>query len=57
MTLDEEGMEAIRASQGTQAAQGSSSGAAAAQKLQEAGGAEAEAGEAPFVVYEPIVLP
>lgn len=50
-------MEAIRASQGTQAAQGSSSGAAAAQKLQEAGGAEAEAGEAPFVVYEPIVLP
>lgn len=62
MTLDEEGTEDIRESQGTGAApvgSDSSSGRAAAQEPQEADedGEEAARSAPPFVVYDPIVIP
>lgn len=61
MTLDDEGMEAIRASQGlgTVGASESISGRAAARKPEEADqdGAEADRSVAPFVVHDAIVIP
>ena len=62
MTLDEDGMEAIRASQGTGAAPAgsdSSSGRAAAQNPEDADedGEDAARSAPPFVVYDPIVIP
>ena len=62
MTLDEEGMEAIRASQvppQAPAGSDSSSGRAATQKPEEADedGEDAARSAPPFVVYDPIVIP